>query len=171
MRRMYSEEQLGNVALKELQDKDLKVKTIEQSEYEYSKNFTLTPNSQYFTASSAFTKILVKNKSMYICIVDRIQNTDTDPHTTGFNTINIENIPEKYQKAIFDVNGKSLNETPTGEVNNLIARFPLYAGGTLIYASLVHSSAGVMQITFGGNSSSVGASSKVLVDGRIELLL
>ena len=171
MRRMYSEKQLIEVALKGLEDKDVKVKTIQQSEYEYVKDFSLSPDSEYIEAQSAFTKILVKNKSMYICIVDKLINNDSASHSTTFTNVDIDDLPSKYQEVIFDVNGKKVSETPTGETGNLIARFPVYIASSLVIASLVHNAQGKMQIALSGTSPSISASTKVIVDGRIELCL
>ena len=178
MRRMFSENQIlalvkenPSAVLEALENQDLKVKTLEQSEYEYSKDFTLTPSSTHFEADSAFTKILVKNRSMYICIVDKLTNNDTEAHTTSFNQIDISDIPEEYQKKIYDVNSKSLDEAPIGATGNIIARFPLYIATSSLYVTLSHPSAGVLRISASGNSASIAAGTSVIVDGRIELLL
>ena len=171
MRKMWSKNQLTQEVVKGLVNEDVKVKTIEQSEYEYVKDLTFTPSSEHFIANSSFTKILVKNKSMYICIVYKYTNTDTSAHTTSFSLLEVSDIPLKYQKLIFDVNGKSLDEAPTGDVSNAIARFPLYFGGSLVYVSLIHNGAGKMSLYPSASSSSVGGGDSILVDGRIELLL
>ncbi len=155
MRRMFSEKQIERMV----------------SEYEYEKDFTLVPSSENFLVTSAFTKILVKNKSMYICIVDQLKNNGTGSATTGFNNIDINDLPLEYQEKIIDINGKSLNKAPKGVDGNIIARFPLYVSASLLYVSLIHNTAGTLTIGISGVSSSLVAGAEVVIDGRIELCL
>ena len=155
MRRMFSEKQIERMI----------------NEYEYEKDFTLVPSSQSFSVSSAFTKILVKNKSMYICIVDKLTNDSAGDLTTGFNSVVINDLPLEYQEKIIDINGKSLNEAPTGDAFNIIARFPIYIADTRLYATIYHNTAGALSIGMSGNSPIIPGGSATVIDGRIEICL
>lgn len=177
-RKMWSKKQIKEVVsdspsevLKALQNQDLKVKTIEQSEYEYVKDFTLSSADSDFTFASAFTKILVKNKSMYICIVERVSNTGATSKSCTLENIVINDLPLKYQDSIYDVNGKKLSEAPIGVAGNIIARFPIYFMASLLYMTITHSNTGEMTMAISGSSASITAGTSVIIDGRIELLI
>lgn len=132
MRRMYSEEQLGNVALKELQDKDLKVKTITPTEanriYEISAS---TVSGRTITHS--YSK-LVKLGAELHCIMNFVATNNTE-ETIASSSIQFDfDINEEDGKKIFCADGTSLDDPYTSEIN--ICAFVCANGSTTFLDNL-----------------------------------
>lgn len=115
MRRMYSENQIVKV----LEDKDVKVKTIEQSEANWEQDLDLTnlynlPTG--LTVTNVYSKIIQWNRELHIIFNFKINNP-TENQISGFNssTNNID-IPANIAERIIDFSGKNATEASTAPI-------------------------------------------------------
>lgn len=181
MRRMYSENQIGDIALKQLSDKDLKVKTIEQSKANWSIDLSeVNPTAPGdFSAENIFSRLQVINKELEVIFTFKITNTGTANATPTYVQLGIFDIPEEIGAHIFDIEGNDLT-TPTSEkaiagsalVNTTIAGSPTHnvftqRNGTL---SLAHNGQNKMRIAC-YSLSSMPSGSETVYSGRIQLAL
>lgn len=112
MRRMYSEKQIGQVAVKEFVNKDIKVKTIEQSEANYSLDFgskEMLDLSSGITYNPIYARLEQIGNVLYIVNVFELENTTESTLTIGNARIKVS-LPKSIGNKIYDVNGHTLSQ-------------------------------------------------------------
>ena len=110
MRRMYSKEELRKIVLNSLENEDVKVKTIEQSEYEYSQEIELTPTITGAVVEDIYSRCVVSDGFLHIILNFKVSNPTESP-ISGYSLINTPiNLPKKYAQKIVDIDGKSIAE-------------------------------------------------------------
>lgn len=128
MRRMYSENELRRLigsasdeVLQALQNQDLKVKTIEQSEpnWELEVEAILTDGirNSGLVISSQYTKALIYNNVLYIvCACDISNPTGSNIDITANQGVQFEmTIPESIGSKLYDWDNKDLTEVPVAD--------------------------------------------------------
>ena len=133
MRRMFSEKQIGEVAVEQLVDKDLKVKSIEQSEANAEFTITLPEITGLSFDSNAFIKVKRINGILMIIIASRV-TTDGDYVSQSNIPLTFE-LPDNISKNIFRLDGTSCDKEPDGNSN--ICGDPYLMSGSIKYAALV----------------------------------
>ena len=121
MRRMFSEKQLEEMIKSigkeiDFQDVDLKVKTIEQSESNWSQEITEFPNSTdpSTTSEVIYCRANRINGELHIVMLGKITNpTASDISIYGTLSIAID-LPKEIAEKIYDVQGKKASETSSG---------------------------------------------------------
>ena len=173
MRRMYSENQVVKV----LEDKDVKVKTIAQSEANYSFSFELIPSSSdyFLTHGSQYCKIEIVNGELHIIGVACFDNTDSDNnHNLTFSSQQIT-IPEYIADKIYNAIGEKLTQSPTGTdvAQKIIRIVPMgYQGNVYGIAALrlEHIAANIINLSMGtGITVLAGKSITVSFEANLSL--
>ena len=118
---MFSEKQIGEVANEQLVDKDLKVKTLEQTEANWSEDFSGDDFGATFPTglevTYSYRRISRINGELHIVLLFKIKNpTESSISVGNSNNIQIKNIPENIASLIYDVEGDPLSE----DVNDII---------------------------------------------------
>lgn len=112
MRRMYSEKQIGQVAKQEFVNEDIKVKTIEQSEPNYSADFSskemldLNTGIEY---NPIYARLEQIGNVLYIVNVFELENTTESTLNIGNTRLKVS-LPKSIGDKIIDVNGHALSE-------------------------------------------------------------
>jgi len=135
MRRMYSENQIGDVAVKQLADKDLKVKTIEQKQANWEVNdvFDEINVPEGITYTKVFGRFEEINGVLYIVHCFKITNN------TG-SSINVEikkniDLPEYIASKIFDFDGKKASESGS---SNICSDYAFFGSSSELYQAKIH---------------------------------
>jgi len=177
MRRMFSEKQIEEMVKKtNLQDVDLKVKTIEQNEANWELEFK-APTISGFNKLNEYAKFIKINQSLKLILVARYLNNDAEnakQFSLGSSTILA--VPNEIGSKVFDMSGKSVSENITqGKLNNMIRVSPM---GISVYGQnsyiqpivLEHYSSGNIRILH-ENSVSVNGDNIVGISLEINLTL
>ena len=122
MRRMYSEEQLKKLVSESpeavvaaLQNQDLKVKTLEQSDANAEFDISFSTDLQGCEESAtAFKKCKVINGVLYFIVETKLTN-NTGANVTFSNLAFIVNVSDEVGKKIFKDDGKSIYEYEEGQ--------------------------------------------------------
>ena len=118
MRRMFSEKQLGIVALEQLTDKDLKVKTLEQSEFNYSIPFELNA-SQSLTINNIYNRFAVIDNVLFVIVNFILTNSTGETKTLGSGYGHVGNlqfeIDSEIANKLVDINGVKVSEVATND--------------------------------------------------------
>lgn len=110
---MYSENQIVKI----LENKEVKVKTIEQSEPNWSGNFdSVAPQglNAGITYTSVYSRLEKIGNVLYVVNCFKLKNNTAENLYPGNFNLTIENIDESVSSKIIDLNGKPLNETGVG---------------------------------------------------------
>ena len=180
MRRMYSKKQLQEEALQGLVNADVKVKTIEQSEPNWSISFepemSTSAVAKGLTITNIYNRLQVINNILYIVMVNKVLNETGSAISYGSpDGVSGEiTLPEEIADKIYDINGKKLSETGTGSVD--ISSNPNGIQTGVGYApqrmSLTHNGVNKLKITLEPSPSlSITASNSVSTFGRTFLTL
>ena len=131
MRRMYSEKQLQESAIKGLENADVKVKTIKQSEPNYLFEFEVDveDTTNFERIGNQYCRIEEVNGEIHIIMLARFHNKDTgNVRSTRLSQFDISNIPEDISSKIYGYNGP-LNQADAG----IIRVAPMgVEGGTIV---------------------------------------
>ncbi len=116
----------SEVILSLLSDKDLKVKTVEQSEANYDADISTFPNlGGSGVGELIYGKVQQINGELHIIFIGKITN-NTGSAISGYSTGSIGvTLPEGIASKIIDMNGKSVHESSNG----------VRISGTYAYAS------------------------------------
>ena len=127
MRRMFSEKQIGEVAQEQLQDKDLKVKTIEQSQANKVFDMSLYVSGS-LTHTPRYEKAFVINNILYM-VLSYVMTNETEATigstTMGFDFVVDSEVGDK----IICTNGEKVSADFTA--NALVCGFPAFRGSIL----------------------------------------
>ena len=122
---MFSEKQIKEMTLKSLENEDVKVKTIEQSEVNWEKQIEF-PNIENFTKLNEFCAFQLVNKTLKVVGLARYRNETETAQTFKIGTWSISDIPTEIGSKIYDAQGKTLNEEPTlVALSNVIRLTPI----------------------------------------------
>ena len=142
MRRMYSEKQIKRMiaessdeVVESLVNQDVKVKTIEQSEPNWSANdiFDELNTPEGLTYEKIYGRFEEINGVLYI--VHCFKLTNATESALAFNPLKYIVLPEKIAKKIIDLDGKSVHVT--GSSANICSTIGLYGTGTELFSQLV----------------------------------
>lgn len=113
MRRMFSENQIGEIAVKQLVNKDLKVKTIEQSEPNWEIDIKSILNPAVFkNTDNLYCKLCLLGNELELVISGKFIAQSLSGNLR-FILGNEITIPDELASKIFRADGTSLNENPT----------------------------------------------------------
>ena len=158
MRRMFSEKQIGEVAVEQLVNKNLKVKTLEQSEYEYTQSVELTPAISGAVVEPIYNRIAVSDGILHIILNFKVSNP-TESEIGGYSLIDTSiNLPSKYSEKIIDINGVSVAKSGNG----FIACSHAFWGtaGIMAFGSI-----GAQNVWLGFNNSNIANRMKLVIVG------
>ena len=102
---------IGAMASGDFSGKDLKAKTLEQSQANWSADITQFPNFTGGTASVIFGRIQKINQELHIVMLGKIENA-TENSIGDYTTTFIEvELPEEIASKIYDVKGQPLSQS------------------------------------------------------------
>lgn len=115
MRRMYSEKQLENIVDEHLEVSDVKVKTLEQSEPNWSLDIETFVNITGGTATPIFCRIQQINQELHFIFLGKIENTSGST-IQAYQTTDLDiELPQEIAEKIYDYQGYKASETPTND--------------------------------------------------------
>ena len=187
MRKMFSEKQIKKMVsessseiVEALAGQDLKVKTIEQSEANYSADLTQFVNVTNGTSTLIFGRIQRINGELHIIYIGSIKNETENSITGVYDTSELTvTLPEKIASKIVTYGGHLVSES--GNDNETISCTLAYvdsnASGTftgylpdMTFCVRKSSSANKIKLRFGrGSSWSINAGSTRYFEGRVSL--
>ena len=155
---------------------DVKVKTIEQSEPNASIEFS-APAITGFTKVGEYCRCIKVNQTFKLILCARYQNDDTEnAKSFSLGSSLYITIPSPIGSKIYDLSGKTLNQTPTqgrGDIVIRVAPMGISTYGQNLYVhpvSVEHGNVNQIRISH-GNSVSVSASNVVSVTLEVNLTL
>ena len=182
MRRMYSQNRLNQI-IKEaianglLDDVNIKVKTLSQSQANASVDFSATAPSTLSTGleySPKYCRLEEINGVLYLVWNFGLKNTTESNVNIGWLRMNL-NVPESIAKRIYDFANKSVHE----ESYSPITAFEVFTGSTdypqdilanSYRASLNNASANVMTLNMYANIA-IKSDNEMFLTGRVVLTL
>lgn len=188
MRRMYSENQIKNLiaespekVLEALQNQDLKVKTLEQSEANWSLPIESFGKLGSLDPTIAFARIQKVNQELEIVVSVSYAN-ETESTVSAYATdSSVIELPSEIANKIYDCNGVKVSENTSSAI--YIASSSAYAsktkstdmskltGAPRLFLFNVNQN-NKMNIIFASNSAiQVDAGGTTIIEGRIQLAL
>lgn len=167
MRRMYSENQIVKV----LEDKDVKVKRIEQSEVNASYDFS-NPNLGSRELSFSYNKAFIINNILYVLVNGALHNPTEESIASGNISFDIV-LPDEVGDKIFCLDGEKLSDDFTSQ--KIICTFCVGSSTSLGYIdslttrSITKSSKNTLRVNV--NLGSMVAGSYRYISGRTFLSL
>ena len=181
MRRMFSEKQLKELNLKTLQENDVVVKTIEQTQPNFEVNIapvlTASALGKGLELETVYNKCAVYGNILYIVMVNKVKNPTESSVSVTYEDSVVANITidEKYANKIYDTDGKKASESSTALISLG------YRGGIFKSPASYWELIGILKNTSTENqinmrcqpneNVSLGASGELIYEDRIFIVL
>ena len=184
MRRMFSEKQIKKMIqeapaeiLEAIKNQDVKVKTIEQSEANFTGEITSFVNTSGGTSNLIYGRVQQINGELHIVFIGSIAN-ETESAITFYGTNEVSvTLPEEIADKIYDMAG---NKVTTSDTNIRISGSHAYGARdtgsdmSKYYSDVVfivkHNGANKISLTFSRpNQISIPAGETAYFEGRVSL--
>ena len=182
MRKMYSKKELEKIIkgyLEAGEDIDLYVKTLKQSQANYSADIETFPNITNGTSAVIFCRVQQLNQELHIVFIGTItNNTESAISSYGTTTVNIE-LPSEIANRIYDLTGHTVHDTVADDYG-ISGNFAFVSKSNKLSLSTANNNARFivqntpianrMSVSFGsGTAFSLNAGDVMYFEGRVSL--
>lgn len=159
-------------------NKDVRSKTLKQSEANWELEFTATPPSEDFSYVGGYQALKQVNGELHLIYVACFKNISDSAKTFQFQypyiDFDLSEMPLELRQKIYDMAGKTLDEPnpPADESYIRIAPMAVSAQGSgnyIVSCPIIHRIANHLQISFGNSFGNVPANGYVRLSLEVNL--